>query len=395
MYSLEIKSIAISIYNSLHKFGIKGQKRIDFMTTNFNNSMSSLYSWINENENVNISHNDIKTDYENLNITKDIENIVILYSKNTDITSIKNLKNKIFKNFKISISSKIISCILKKNNICLKNLKITLEIEKFVVDNIKNNNVLRASDLIKLIIAKFNKNLSYTSIYNILKKYNYTYKNVIIKNNPNILLTQQDRLIEFKNSLEAVEQQNLVSTDEMSIIINEKPKKGWATKGKCCIIKSKNAKIKGSRFTVIMSVSTDKIFDFKIVDKGLKTDDCIKYFNKLNSKNKKNNYSFILDNASVHHSKDVMKTINQNKTHIIFNAPYYSEFNPIEYVFSILRNKLQRNNVDNLEDIIKVINELRLELTKDTLTNIFNHCYKELSKKIIYLREEIKNNVWI
>ena len=176
MYSLELKSITISIYNSLHKFGIKGQKRINFMTTNFNNSMSSLYSWINEN----INHNEMKTDYENLNITKDIENIVILYSKNTDITSIKNLKNFIFKKLQISISSKIIGCILKENNICLKNLKITLEIENFVIDNVKNNNVLRANDLIKLIQAKFNKNLSCMSIYNILKKYNYTYKNVAL-----------------------------------------------------------------------------------------------------------------------------------------------------------------------------------------------------------------------
>jgi len=42
--------------------------------------------------------------------------------------------------------------------------------------------------------------------------------------------------------------------------------------------------------------------------------------------------------------------------HFILNSPYYSEFNPIEYVFSILRNEINRNpndSKDKIEETIK------------------------------------------
>ena len=45
----------------------------------------------------------------------------------------------------------------------------------------------------------------------------------------------------------------------------------------------------------------------------------------------------------IHTSKKAKKCYKKNQMHIIFNAPYHSEFNPIENVFSILRNKINRN----------------------------------------------------
>ena len=50
-----------------------------------------------------------------------------------------------------------------------------------------------------------------------------------------------------------------------------------------------------------------------------------------------------MDNASIHRSKKTKECYKKNNMHIIFNAPYHSECNPIENVFSILRNKINRS----------------------------------------------------
>ena len=78
-----------------------------------------------------------------------------------------------------------------------------------------------------------------------------------------------------------------------------------------------------------------------------------------------------------------MNCYKQNQTHIIFNAPYHSELkNLIENVFSILRNKINRNPNNTYEDIIKILREFRLEIKSETLNNIFNSCFKKITNFI-------------
>ena len=55
---------------------------------------------------------------------------------------------------------------------------------------------------------------------------------------------------------------------------------------------------------------------------------------------------------------------------------------PIENVFSILRNKINRNPNNTYEDIIKILREFRLEIKSETLNNIFNSCFKKITNFI-------------
>ena len=64
---------------------------------------------------------------------------------------------------------------------------------------------------------------------------------------------------------------------------------------------------------------------------------------------------------------------------VIYNIPYHSEFNPIEIVFSLLRKDLQDANVNNKEEIEKVILKFSKEINETKLTNIFNHSFKLLN----------------
>jgi len=93
-------------------------------------------------------------------------------------------------------------------------------------------------------------------------------------------------------------------------------------------------------------------------------------FSKIIDEIKENGDRFVMfgDNCSIYKSKKTIKIIKQKKTEIIFNIPYMPILNPIERVFSIIKNKYKRlkmnryqNNqkldtVDLIEDAMESLN---------------------------------------
>ena len=72
----------------------------------------------------------------------------------------------------------------------------------------------------------------------------------------------------------------------------------------------------------------------------------------------------------------------------------HSEFNPIdsrswdrnlamqEYVFSMLRNEINRNPIDTIEKIEETIKNFIKNVKKETLENIFNNCIEKINNFI-------------
>ena len=94
------------------------------------------------------------------------------------------------------------------------------------------------------------------------------------------------------------------------------------------------------------------------------------------------NRTFLMDNASIHRSKKMTMFIKNNNLKIIYNIPYCSQFNPIEYIFSLLRKKLLNEEINNKEDIIKIILNFKKEINKNHVINIFNKCMKDIELDI-------------
>ena len=60
-------------------------------------------------------------------------------------------------------------------NFTYNNIKITYDIEQFIINSINGNNNFNIKKIIKNIKTKFNTSLSKSSIYNVLHKHNLTY----------------------------------------------------------------------------------------------------------------------------------------------------------------------------------------------------------------------------
>ena len=323
MYSIDIIKSCINLYFKLKKENIVGKKRINIIKSTFNVHINTLYNWISK-----------YYDYEICNFNFDMFK----------------------KNFKYN------------------NKKITDSIEKFIVNSIDNNNNFNIKKIRNNILNNFNIKLSKSSVYFVLHKNNFTYKKLVVKNIP----YNDEEILNFKKDLNGkisnINTDNLISYDEMSIYLNAKQYKGWSIKGKQCFIKTKNKTIFNKRFSIGMSIDINSNIDFTIIEGALKG---IK-FNTFMNKIIKNNKIIFLDNASIHKNKQFKKLIDRNKWNIIYNIPYHSHLNHIEYVFSLLRKKLLNNNITSFNDIVNTLMEFKKTINKNHIINIFNKCFNEI-----------------
>ena len=135
-----------------------------------------------------------------------------------------------------------------------------------------------------------------------------------------------------------------------------------------------------------MATSDKQILKYELIEGSIKTDNFIKFMDELNRTN--NNYSYLIDNASIHSNKKTKEFFKLNKMNVIYNAPYQSKFNPIEMVFSLLRKELNKKVVKNKTEINNCVNEFIKNIKKETLKNIFNHSTKILKS---YLNSNSQN----
>jgi len=369
MFDKTLRNIIINTYFYLKDtLNIVGKARKKFINENFNCHITSVYNWMIE---CSITKN------KNINVNPIIEHLVYKCVNELKMSSLKKIKKYIHLNIPNSknISFKLINYILKINNLKCENYKINKEINSFIVNTMNENKITTSKELINIIFNKFNITISETSIYNILKKNKITYKKIKVKTNPYTDDEQKERLINTKYIIDNLDINNIISYDEISAVTNETPKYGWSKKGSECILKNKNKSIYGERYTIGMAVDTKNIVGFKIVKKGLKTDDFIDFMQKLKNKDPENKKSYFIDNASIHHSKKFFSLTRENKMHILFNAPYNSEKNPIEYFFSLLRKEIERNVFNNIEELTLLVNNFKNKINNNCLENIFKHAF--------------------
>ena len=385
------KPIEIHIINLLIKnknIGIKNIKKD--INNNFKvvlNSKSISYVLYKNN----IKHKNIKS----FNLYNENKNEIKFIELNCDeinfILSNKELKIKeiiklFFDKYKINIHGKQLIDIMHKNKIKTTSYyKLSETMSKFIIDNVKKIKIITANDIKLMVLNEFKINISLQLIYNILRRNGFTYRKLRKNNNPYSIKEQIDQ---FKKIIIKHNEKNInncVSIDEMSFVLNSKPEHGWILKNEDCVIKMNNKNIISKRFSILMASTNKKIIHYKICEKGVKTDFFIDFMNELKNLDTNNEKYYLLDNARVHTSNKFKLLTKENNLNIVYNAPYHSDTNPIENIFSMLRNNLNRNANESIETLTKSIDNFIKIDNEIKYKNIFNHSIKRIN-------EFIKNN---
>ena len=257
----------------------------------------------------------------------------------------------------------------KRNNY---NSKITNEIQKYIITYVSKRNIFSTKNLRKCISRIFNVNISKSSIYRILKINNITNKKVTQKIIPK-KINNKEKINELLQKVKLIDSNQIISIDESSFDTHMNPNYGWSKKG------NKITKIFNTprriRKTLTLAVSKNKIIGYNIINGASNTQN---FKNFLENKILPNitNGAILIDNVCFHHSKVIKNLVESTSNIIIYNVPYNPETNPIEFVFSIIKNYVRKENFIKNINIDNLITSSFKYITSKKLKHIFNHSIK-------------------
>ena len=196
--------------------------------------------------------------------------------------------------------------------------------------------------------------ISKSTVNNVIrKKLGYRYLKTTIKSKkiisePNLLIS-----LCFLKKIERCIRLNirLLFLDESSILSTNNNYKIWRKpKEEIYFDLPKKEKV-----NLLMTVSDDDVIYYSFIKENTNEKIFIKYMEDLEKVIKLKNigpYAIIMDNLSVHKTKALIKFYEEKKINVIFNSPYLSNFNAIEYAFRRLKKKIYSKIYNCIEDII-------------------------------------------
>ena len=90
------------------------------------------------------------------------------------------------------------------------------------------------------------------------------------------------------------------------------------------------------------------IFHYQLFDKSVNTEKYIEFLNNLKKKHGKKPMAIYADNLMVHKCKDSMDECQKLDIKMIWAPAYSPELNPIEYVFSKLKNAARKMRLNDM-----------------------------------------------
>jgi transposase len=315
------------------------------------------------------------------------------------ISKILNISRQIIsiwiKKFKEDIN--FISIRNKIKNVTFNKKINNLDIQLFVKDLIYKNPFITRNEVIEYIYLQYKIKLTINNIsklYKILKMTRKKPKYHIIKNQKFM-----DELIE-KRSLYNREIKNkninkIISIDESGFNKLFSIHKGISEKGTKINIPIKQKLDKN--ISLLLAVTTNGILNFQIKKENINSILFYNFIKETINKLTEKNYIFLFDNICFHHNKQMLELIKSSGHNYIFTPPYSPNNNPVESIFSIIKNKYSKikykieNKTKVEKQIFDIINEVTIEF--NNFNNIFirslnfnySNIEKELRDRIIFI----------
>ena len=87
---------------------------------------------------------------------------------------------------------------------------------------------------------------------------------------------------------------------------------------------------------------------YQIYEKSVNLEKFHQYLSDLRNRTLDRKICVFMDNLSVHRSKKTLQLMDTLGLRYIFNAPYSPDYNPIEFVFSMLKSKYKKLRISSL-----------------------------------------------
>ena len=194
---------------------------------------------------------------------------------------------------------------------------------------------------------------------------------------------------------------NPIFIDETGFVLKNDNYRSWRESGEEIYA---GPKINGrERLNLILAVSKNKVIHKTFIKGSVNSEHFINFLDEMITtldKKEKENSIIIMDNATIHLTKDVIEFFKTNKLKGLTICPYRSNFNMIELAFRFIKNIIYKNiyeNIENLKnDVIKIIdgNGLKnslINLYKETIEQYMVFIQNNKGIDLMQLMNEIKS----
>ena len=262
---------------------------------------------------------------------------------------------------------------LKYTNIENINLSITPEMLKFLKNSLNQNPYQTQKEMQERINKKFNYDISTTIIKKMLKILNYTKKKACRKfYNKNLkeLLCNKKK---FKKLAKSLDKDKIICLDEVGITKDTYKIFGYCQSSKRLqyYVDINKLKIKKS---LIVAISNKEVVKYEILEnKNVNGEIFLKFIKELTEKYQ--NKIILMDNVNFHKSKKIIEIIEQSNNKVLFIPPYSPEFNPIEKLFSVFKNYINKkvNIITKFKNLNKYIDKFFVE--SKNFDNYYNYSF--------------------
>lgn len=260
----------------------------------------------------------------------------------------------------------------KKENIPIRKSNKRYLYKNIIVEYVKLNNGCSLDDIYRHINMKISK----TSIKLLLKENKITHKRFkvhIVGKSPEKI---NEERINFSKNLNINEYLNGIHIDESSVMITDHKNYGYSESGKVIkmtIMHKQNRK----KITLLKAISREKIISYDLIDGTVNSEIYLKFIKKIKENELNKDKMIFQDNARIHHAKIIKEYALKENIKMKYNPAYSPEFNPIEYIFSIIKTDFRKKNHNDLKkDIIDSIESIKL---KD-LENCYEYSLKQIKE---------------
>lgn len=185
---------------------------------------------------------------------------------------------------------------------------------------------------------------------------------------PDVARRRQD----WRECQEAVDAQRLVFLDETGIKTNLTRLRGWADSSERLVEAIPGGDWETS--TLVHAVALDGTRAAMVLDGPLNGDCFAGFCEQLLAPTLHPGDLVILDNLSSHKSSAAIAAVERVGAELIYLPPYSPDLNPIENVFSKLKQLVRGIKPRSWKEIIEATKQALLKLKIDDLYNAFAHC---------------------
>ncbi|KAL4465718.1 hypothetical protein ABPG72_015119 [Tetrahymena utriculariae] len=168
---------------------------------------------------------------------------------------------------------------------------------------------------------------------------------------------------------------NFVYIDETSFQVRDRTRKTWQPRGRKLIVSEQN---KTKSYTLIGALDSTGFLGYMIAEKGAQQEQFMGFIAELikhlDQKGELRNSVFIMDNATIHNSILIEKTILKHIPHL-FLAPYSPQMNPIEKLWFILKSRVSKKRIRDLNSLLRIIFTTAQSIDAETCSKIVRFSY--------------------